>query len=96
VRLGLLMVYSTTGGAARGTGSTLYVKQLYAHRLRASPHRRLAIDYRRLAERAHILYIGRGPAAVYVLFFGIVVAARGAGSRSASSICSRRSSPSWQ
>jgi rod shape determining protein RodA len=72
--LGVLMVYSTTGGAARGTGSTLYVKQLYALGFGAiGLVLAVAIDYRRLAERAHILYIAVLAVLIYVLFFGIVV-----------------------
>ena len=68
--IGLVQIYSVTGGAA---GSTLYVTQMYGIVLGlVALLICLTIDYRTLADKSHWIYLGLLLLLVYVLFFGVV------------------------
>src|SRR5918998_6793997 len=64
--IGLAMIFSTTGGPTR-----LYWTQIYAVTLGMGVmFAATAIDYRTVADKSHILYIGLILALVAVMFFG--------------------------
>ena len=64
--IGLAMIFSTTGGATR-----LYWTQTYAVIIGiAAMVAAIAIDYRSLADKSHILYIGLVLALIAVMLFG--------------------------
>jgi len=66
--IGLAMIYSTTGGAGR-----IYYTQVYALGLGVvAMVVCLAIDYRSLADKSHIFYLGLIALLAGVLFFGVV------------------------
>ena len=70
--IGLSMIYSTTGGF-----SSLYVVQLYSVALGVIAFLVcISIDYRKLTENSHLIYLGILALLVYVLLFGVV---RGSG-----------------
>src|SRR3954462_4423739 len=67
--MGILMIYSAT----QNTAPRLYVSQLYALGLGSiALIVTLAIDYRTLADRSHLIYIGVLGLLLYVMFFGAV------------------------
>jgi rod shape determining protein RodA len=73
--LGIIMIYSAT----RASSSHLYLTQLYAMVLgTVALLACLTIDYRSLADRSHVIYIGLVLLLIYVLAFGVV---RGGGRR---------------
>lgn len=77
--IGLVLIYSTTVGPSGGAMSRQVVTQLYAIALGTLALVVCAsIDYRSLADRAHLFYIALLGLLVYVLFFGVV---RGGGRR---------------
>ncbi len=77
--IGLTMIYSTTADPTRPAASRLFVTQFYALGLGlAAMLACLAIDYRWLADQAHLLYGALVLLLVYVLLFGVV---RGGGRR---------------
>jgi rod shape determining protein RodA len=66
--VGLAMIYSTTGGAGR-----IYWTQVYALGLGViAMGICLAIDYRSLADKSHLVYLGLIAVLAGVLFFGVV------------------------
>jgi rod shape determining protein RodA len=66
--LGLAMVYSTTGGPTR-----VYWTQVYAFGLGLfAMSVLLVIDYRTLADKSHLIYIGLIALLIVVMFFGAV------------------------
>ena len=68
--IGLVQIYSATGGAQ---GSTLYLTQIYGIVLGlVALVICLAIDYRTLADKSHWIYFGLLALLIYVLFFGVV------------------------
>jgi len=67
--MGILMIYSAT----QSTAPRLYISQLYALGLGATALVvMLAIDYRTLADRSHLIYIAVVCLLLYVMFFGAV------------------------
>jgi rod shape determining protein RodA len=69
--IGIVMIYSASGGAMRASGSTLYLTQLYAIVVGLiAMFVCLTIDYRTLADKSHLIYIALAMALIYVLFFG--------------------------
>ena len=65
--LGLAQIYSATGG------SSLYVTQMYGITIgMIALVVCLTIDYRTLADKSHIIYLGILALLVFVLFFGVV------------------------
>jgi len=77
--IGVLMIYSTTGEAARAATSRLFLVQLYAIGIGTIAFIAcLAVDYRSLTDRAHLVYILLLGLLVYVLLFGV---RRGGGQR---------------
>jgi rod shape determining protein RodA len=67
--MGVLMIYSATQSSA----PRLYISQLYALGLGTlALVAALSIDYRTLADRSHILYLGLLALLVYVMLFGVV------------------------
>ncbi|MEI6667627.1 MAG: rod shape-determining protein RodA [Acidobacteriota bacterium] len=77
--IGVLMIYSTTGDAARQATSHLFVVQIYAILIGTLAFIIcLTVDYRSLADRAHLIYMVLLGFLVYVLVFGVV---RGGGRR---------------
>jgi rod shape determining protein RodA len=71
--IGVLMIYSTTGDAAHATTARLFVVQIYAILIGTVAFVVcLTIDYRSLADRAHVLYVVLLGILVYVLVFGAV------------------------
>jgi rod shape determining protein RodA len=70
--IGVVMVYSTTAVPSRGA-SGLYMTQIYAIGLGlAALLAALAIDYRTLGDKSHLIYVLLIGSLVYVLFFGDV------------------------
>jgi rod shape determining protein RodA len=68
--IGVLMIYSVTG-AVHGSSSQLYLKQIYAIILGLlALVVCLSIDYRALADKSHLIYIGVLALLLYVLLFG--------------------------
>ncbi|HVC19096.1 MAG TPA: rod shape-determining protein RodA [Vicinamibacterales bacterium] len=68
--LGVAMIYSVTG-AVHGSGSHLYLRQIYAILLGLGALVLcLSIDYRTLADKSHLIYIGILALLLYVLLFG--------------------------
>lgn len=66
--VGAAMIYSTSGGPSR-----LYWTQLYAIALGLGAMMvALAIDYRTLADKSHVFYLGLIVLLVFVMFFGSV------------------------
>jgi len=66
--IGLSMIYSTTGGF-----SSLYVVQLYSVAFGVIAFLIcISIDYRKLTENSHLIYLGVLALLVYVLLFGVV------------------------
>src|SRR4051812_24345252 len=66
--IGLAQIYSATGGA-----TSIYHTQIYGIILGlVALIFCLSIDYRTLADKSHIIYIGVVLLLVYVLFFGAV------------------------
>jgi len=77
--IGVLMIYSTTGDAARAATARLFLVQIYAILIGTVVFVIcLTVDYRSLADRAHVLYMIAIGILVYVLVFGV---ARGGGRR---------------
>jgi rod shape determining protein RodA len=77
--IGVVMIYSTGPEASRPGATPLFVTQMYAIALGTFALLLcLAIDYRNLADRAHLIYGGLLILLVYVLLFGVV---RGGGRR---------------
>ncbi len=69
--IGVMQIYSTTGG---GSGSHLYITQLYAIALGlVALVVCLSVDYRRLADGSHVIYLAVLALLVYTLLFGTVV-----------------------
>ena len=67
--MGILMIYSATQSSA----PRLYISQLYALGLGGvALVVMLAIDYRTLADRSHLIYVAVLGLLLYVLFFGVV------------------------
>jgi rod shape determining protein RodA len=67
--MGILMIFSAT----QSTTPRLYISQFYALGLGAvALVVMLAIDYRTLADRSHLIYIGVVCLLIYVLFFGVI------------------------
>jgi rod shape determining protein RodA len=70
--LGVAMIYSTTADPTRAM-SRMYVTQLYAIVLGLGAMVvMLTLDYRALADKSHIIYIGLLALLIYVLFLGNV------------------------
>ena len=70
--IGLSQIYSTTYASAAGASGIFYT-QIYAILLGfAALVVALTIDYRSLADKSHILYLGIAALLIYVLFFGVV------------------------
>jgi rod shape determining protein RodA len=70
--VGLAMIYSTTADPTRGSGQ-LVATQIYAVIIGlAAMGVALAIDYRALADKSHLIYIVLLGALLYVSFFGDV------------------------
>jgi rod shape determining protein RodA len=70
--LGVAMIYSTTADPTRAM-SRMYVTQLYAIVLGLGAMVvMLTLDYRALADKSHIIYIGLLALLIYVLFLGDV------------------------
>lgn len=66
--IGLAQIYSATGGPTR-----IYYTQIYGMTLGAiAMVVCLSIDYRSLADKSHLIYIGVVLLLIYVLFFGAV------------------------
>src|SRR5512142_1398720 len=66
--IGLAQIYSATGGPTR-----IYYTQIYGMALGAiAMIVCLSIDYRSLADKSHLIYIGVVLLLIYVLFFGAV------------------------
>jgi rod shape determining protein RodA len=77
--IGLFMIYSATTGPGRGSGANLYVTQIYALVIGTLALAVcLAIDYRTLADHAHMIYAFLLFLLLLVLAFGVV---RGGGRR---------------
>jgi len=77
--IGVVMIYSTSPDAPRAGGTRLFVTQIYALALGTVALLVCAgIDYRSLADRAHLVYGALLLLLVYVMFFGVV---RGGGRR---------------
>jgi rod shape determining protein RodA len=77
--IGILLIYSTSYDPARETAPRLVLTQLYAVGLGTLALLLCAtVDYRVLADRAHLFYLVLIVLLVYVLFFGVV---RGGGRR---------------
>jgi rod shape determining protein RodA len=77
--VGVLMIYSTTGDAASAAKARLFLVQIYAILIGTAAFVIcLSVDYRSLADRAHVLYAILIGILVYVLVFGVV---RGGGRR---------------
>lgn len=69
--IGVAMIYSTTGDPTRGSNSHLYVTQLYAIILGfIAMLVCLAVDYRSLTDKSHLIYLGLLVVLGYVLLFG--------------------------
>jgi rod shape determining protein RodA len=67
--IGVMMIYSATQSSA----PRLYVSQLYAFAIGlVALLVALTIDYRTLADRSHLIYVGIVLLLVYVMFFGAV------------------------
>jgi rod shape determining protein RodA len=67
--MGILMIFSAT----QSTTPRLYISQFYALGLGAvALVVMLAVDYRTLADRSHLIYIGVVCLLIYVLFFGVI------------------------
>jgi rod shape determining protein RodA len=65
--IGVVQIYSATGG------SDLYITQMYGIGLGlVGLLVCLTIDYRSLADKSHVIYLGLIAALVFVLFFGLV------------------------
>jgi rod shape determining protein RodA len=64
--IGLGMIYSTTGGPTRVYWTQLYALALGTALMLAA----MVVDYRTLADKSHILYLGLIGALVAVMFFG--------------------------
>jgi len=70
--LGVVMIYSTTSDPTRGT-SHMYVTQLYAIALGLGAMLvMLTVDYRAIADKSHLIYLGLCALLLYVMFFGMV------------------------
>jgi rod shape determining protein RodA len=70
--LGVAMIYSTTSDPTRGV-SRLHVTQLYAIVLGLGAMIvTLSLDYRTLADKSHLIYIGLVALLIYVMFLGTV------------------------
>ena len=68
--IGVAMIYSVTG-AVHGSDSQLYLRQIYAILLGLGALLFcLAIDYRTLADKSHLVYLGTLALLAYVLLFG--------------------------
>jgi rod shape determining protein RodA len=77
--IGVVLIFATSSDPTRAAASRLYVTQAYAIGLGTIALLICAtIDYRQLADRSHLFYIGLVALLVYVLFFGVV---RGGGRR---------------
>ncbi|MCX6538560.1 MAG: rod shape-determining protein RodA [Acidobacteria bacterium] len=77
--IGVLMIYSTTGDAARAAMARLFLVQIYAILIgTVALVICLSVDYRSLADRAQVIYAILLGFLVYVLIFGVV---RGGGRR---------------
>jgi rod shape determining protein RodA len=77
--IGVLMIYSTTGDATRAATARLFLIQIYAILIGTVAFVIcLSVDYRSLADRAHVLYLVVLGTLLYVLVFGV---ARGGGRR---------------
>jgi rod shape determining protein RodA len=70
--IGVVMIYSTTSDPTRGA-SKLFITQLYAIVIGLGALLfMLTIDYRALADKSHIIYLGLLALLLYVMFFGMV------------------------
>ncbi len=70
--MGVVMIYSTTADPTRGTPH-LYVTQLYAIAIGLIAMAvTLALDYRTLTDKSHLIYVALLALLVYVLLFGSV------------------------
>jgi len=77
--IGLVLIYAASYDPARASASRFLVTQVYAVALGTVALVVCAtIDYRRLADRSHVIYFAIIALLVYVLFFGVV---RGGGRR---------------
>jgi rod shape determining protein RodA len=77
--IGVILIYSASNDPTRATASRLVMTQIYAILLGTVALIVCAtVDYRALADRAHVFYILLLLLLVYVLFFGVV---RGGGRR---------------
>lgn len=77
--IGVVLIYAASNDPTRATASRLVITQLYAIALGTVALVVCAVvDYRVLADRAHLFYIVLIALLVYVLFFGVV---RGGGRR---------------
>ena len=71
--IGLTQIYSVTYNQAAGTASSIYYTQIYAIVLgMGALVVALSLDYRSLADKSHLLYLGIVALLLYVLFFGAV------------------------
>jgi rod shape determining protein RodA len=71
--VGVAMIYSTTGDPMRGANSRLSATQVYAIVIGLAAFLIfLTIDYRSLADKSHLIYLGLLGLLVYVLLFGSV------------------------
>src|SRR5688572_28827479 len=66
--IGIVQIYSATGGSSRDYMTQIYGIVLGSVALLVC----LTIDYRTLADKSHWIYIGLTALLVYVLFFGVV------------------------
>jgi len=70
--LGVAMIYSTTSDPTRGA-SRLHITQIYAIVLGLAAFGvTLALDYRTLTDKSHLIYLGLVALLVYVMFLGAV------------------------
>ena len=70
--IGVMMIYAATAGAAGAATQQLFVTQLYAIAIGLVVITVvLCVDYERLADVSHIIYLLLVAALVFVLFFGV-------------------------
>jgi rod shape determining protein RodA len=71
--LGVTMIYSITADPTRGAVSHRYITQMYAILIGGGAMAvMLSFDYRSLADKSHLIYVGMLALLVYVLLFGTV------------------------
>src|SRR5512136_578733 len=70
--IGVVMIYSTTGGASHGPNQQLMMTQIYAIVIGlVAIFLVLLVDYQTLADVSHVIYFVILAALVFVLIFGV-------------------------